>query len=441
MTSLERGSWKSSKKIVAAEAALLNNCRSSKGRHPCGQANSTTPTTAVKKHAASPFLSPLKLSRKLSRKLSGLFLLSVLTVFSLAVPSNDVAAVPSSAADQDNLGPLITKVFGQIPSEKACLDIKKMAAGSDTKTRSSYAYIDDGLNTLLELLNSSVKSLDHFPLRKLFHPHLAVSSSALKNVLASVRGNLGEKLEVSTETLWALYTKDGSSKEIQCESDAVEISPQYGYDLQFGAMISILGKNEIGKIFVTIVPSNGNFYIGAFHFQMWTHKGKDYLAWVKEADEDFKNKHFMASYIKYDLAKKLIYGKTFFKLNFESKLDTFLDTNLNKSTWEKEIANSLPSDKIIHASSMLSAEGAGLMLRFLIPKELSAHDIRAHCTRVHQDLYKTDWFKEIHGVRCGYNLPHEADLDKDGFLGSIFVDSNSAAKNIKKSKKTEDEKS
>lgn len=347
--------------------------------------------------------------------------------------------MPSAAANQDNLDPLILKVFGKTPENKTCQALGKKIEPASTSTetgqssqgsdkesplqKASFSYVDPGLNKLLDLLASGLENKDQPSLRKLFHPRLNVGSSAINGVFGKMKASLGKKVEASVHTLWALYTKDKSADDILCSEEEMTISPQYGYELQFGVWISLLGEKELGKVYATIVPSNGHFYIGAFHFQVWTHKSKNHLDWIAEADKDYEKKDFVSAYIKYDLAKKLIFGNTHFKLQIEDKIQNFLESNLNKNAWETELANIVSPEKIIYATSILTREGAGLKLRFLIPKELSAVDIKKHCKEKYTMLMnKTPWFKNLDGLRCGYNLPHEAKLNKDGFLGSIFVD-------------------
>ena len=263
------------------------------------------------------------------------------------------SAVPSKLANQDDLTELTLKVFPETPKSRTCLALSKKASNvksenNKSKTQqftSSYAYIDDGLNTLIENLVEGINNKDHFALKKLFHPRLAISTGAVKQVMIKIEGNLSADIEASPENLWALYNKEGTATFIDCPNDQIKISPLYGYDLQFGLWISILGPRNIGKVYVDIVPSNGHFYIGAFHFQMWTHNGKDFMGWVKEADTDYKSKKYMAAFIKYDIAKKLIYGKTFYKLSYEEKIDSFMKNNLDQKVWEQNILDSLQKIK------------------------------------------------------------------------------------------------
>lgn len=380
----------------------------------------------------------MKISKKLNLVAQAALLNNILKLsigLTLALPFIAVSntknlPITSEIANQDKPEALIKAVFGEIPKEKSCVSLKRKTDEKSQKGKASasFSYIDPALDNLITSLVTSLNEEDHYALRRLFHPALAVSTGALKQVMLKVHTNLGKKIDASAESLWGLYTKGGSSEFISCKEDSMYISPQYGYEAQFGLMISILGEKEVGKIFAMIVPSNGAYYFGAFHFQAWTHKSKDFMAWVKEADKEYKEKSYVSSYVKYDLAKKLIFGKTFYKLEFEDKIDSFMKENLNKKVWEQNILNALPSENLIYVSSMLSVGGAGILLRFEIPKELSAHDIREHCKKVYTKIKTQDWFKNLHGVRCGYNLPFEKDHSKDGILGSLYVDDESFKK-------------
>ena len=355
----------------------------------------------------------------------------IFSLLLIVLQTSVIKATSSKFSNQDNLTPIIEKVFSKVPEKKKCVKIRKKSTQqtgeqNENRSKATYDYVDPALEKILSTLKKSIETNDHYAIQKLFHPRLAVSTGALKQIYIKIETNIGKKVEANIERVWALYTKDGSSEDIECENDELFISPQYGYDFQYGVWVSILGAKELGKIFLSLVPTNNHLYIGAFHFQIWTHMKKDYIGWIKDADIDYKEKNLISAFIKYDLAKKLIFGKSFYRLKSESEIDKFIDENLNRKVWEQLLVDSLPSDTLIHATSILASKGAGLMLRFSLDKELSSYDIKEHCKKVFRTLDKQQWFKKLHGVRCGYNLPQESNHLKDGVLGSIFIDKTDA---------------
>lgn len=350
----------------------------------------------------------------------------IICILSLTIKSH---AVSSNIIKDGTIKTSVHHIFNGIPVKKLCKKLRRQKITETPGTKAvatySFKYIDEGLDSLLNKLITGIEQSDQPQVRKLFHPSLKVSSASINNVLAKIKGNNGKNVRLSVEKLWALYTLDGSAENIPCEEDNISISPQYGYDLQFAAWISVAGEKELAKIFISVVPVKENLFIGAFNLKNWTHNGKDHLSWIKEADKDYKDKIFGIAYLKYDIARKLLFGKSYYEFDDQSKIEEFIEQNLNKKQFEKAIQDELTQQKILRVNSILATGGVGLMIRFLIEKEWSAHAIREHCKKNYLKLNEKKWFKNLNSLRCGYNLPHEKDPTRDGILGSILIDHNS----------------
>lgn len=303
--------------------------------------------------------------------------------------------------------------------DRSCIKIgPKVPEGSKT---ADYSWVDGALNKTLQDLKNGVGTNNAAMLKPLFHPRLKVTTAAIDEVLSKQKVIVGKNFTTQIEQVWTVYNKDRKVDRLPCEDDLLQISPLYGYEYQISTWLQSTGEKEAGRLFVTLVPKDKTWYIGNFHWHQWTHKAKDYRNWTEEADGLFKNKNYLAAWVYYDLARKLLHGKTYFLHAGETIIGGHQKDFAPGTSWQAEVLSLFPSDKVVHVASALTTEGAGLLMRFAIDKELSAVDIRDHCRRSLRTLIGQPWFGPLSGIRCGYVLPREA-RDKDGVLGSLYMD-------------------
>ena len=324
------------------------------------------------------------------------------------------------AANADNP---IPAVFNAIQKESTCVVVssKKSPGGDKLKDFNSFEWIDPKLGQTIEVIKNGVQAEAADILKPLFHPRLKVSKGMIEEVLQKQKTLIGKPYLTNIDQVWAIYSKDRSVDKIQCVDDFMKISPLYGYEYQISLWISSTGERETGKIFVTLVPKDGNWLIGNFHWQQWTHKAKDFRNWVEEADQLFLSKNYLAAWIYYDLARKLVYGKTYFFHAGESLISDHQAKFAPGDAWKVDIAKLFPSEKISALNSILTKDGVGIAVRFGLEKELSAMDIGEHCKKNLKTLISQPWFNPVSGLKCGYTLPGEP-TNKDGHLGSIYID-------------------
>lgn len=303
--------------------------------------------------------------------------------------------------------------------DRSCVKLgPKASEGSKTP---DYSWAHVALNKTLQDLKTGVATNNAAMLKPLFHPRLKVKLAAIDEVLSKQMVIVGKKSTTQIEQVWAIYNKERKVDRLPCEDDLLQISPLYGYEYQISTWLQSTGEKEAGRIFVTLVPRDNTWYIGNFHWHQWTHKAKDYRNWTDEADGLFKNKNYLASWVYYDLARKLLNGKTYFLHAGETLIGTHQKEFAPGSSWQSEVLKLFPSDKVVHLASALTSEGAGLLMRFALEKELSAVDIREHCKKSLRTLIAQPWFAPLSGLRCGYVLPRESQ-DKDGYLGSLYME-------------------
>lgn len=305
------------------------------------------------------------------------------------------------------------RIFGNMIETRACQQVQiHPKGGIDT--------LDKDLDTFLKDLIGAIQSRKELALQPLFHKRLNIPIPAITETFSRVDSLLGPPLEVSIYRLWALNTVDGSTKGIDCSGEGITIYPQYGYPLQFGLWLQLMGKNELGRIFVSIVPADGRWNIGVFHSQQWTHTSMDGSVWLEEGKKSVSKELKEAAFVKFDLAQKLLDGGGFIELAQRSEAIEARDRLMSKADWEQSIKKILSGFDVIYSSSLLVLDGAGILTRLQVPEELSMVAIKEKCNQVAKKIRSTPWGADLGGLRCAFNLPTE-DPKKDGAMGGIYL--------------------
>jgi hypothetical protein len=241
--------------------------------------------------------------------------------------------------------------------------------------------------------------------------------------MASQRSTLGGPISVTPYVLYAMNTVDGNPTPLVCdgsEDTKLSITPQYGYNLEVGIWLQLMGQRELGRVFAVAVNKDDKWYLGTFHYQQWTHGGKSYADWYIAANDDAKAGLLPAAYLKADLAAKLLDGEGQFELSLHEEMVAYRDKLMVDQNFQKIISDILKDKKVIAAKSIFAKDGAGLMVRFEIPAEISTNDLAADCKKV-LGLFKTEkWFGALDGLKCGYTMKGE-DPNRDGRLGSLYL--------------------
>ena len=328
-----------------------------------------------------------------------------------------------------NLEPLRQKIFGDRLGQRDCQPVT-------THPKSGATKIDEQLDSFLKKLMETIQARDEKAMLPLFHPRLNIGIPAVSQTLARIGSVYGLPIDVSMLQLYALNTVDGTPGPIPCAKDSLTIYPQYGYPLQFGVFLQILGKVELGRLFVSAVYTNDRWYIGALHSQQWTHAEKSGMDWAAAAKDDLAAKRPLAAWAKYDLAVKLFDGGKFVSYAAKMPLETARDQIMSKAEWQKAIQAALPGKAIEHTAMLLVVDGVGILLRQRVAAEISLETMKKECRQAAKTLAKSPVSKGFTGIRCSFIMPKE-DPTKEGGLGGLYLAFNEVEKPSKKSSSTE----
>lgn len=342
--------------------------------------------------------------------------LSLLLLAAMLGPGLGAAAlraqdiVPASAAENSPREDLRQKLFKGRVEAGSCLPLGPAQRQST----------DAGLERTLKDIAAAIKDKDARALQPLFHPRLNTSLAAIQTTYARMGQTYGAPFEISIFRLWAFNTVDGNPKGLECNEDGLKAFPLYGYPLQFGAWLQVMGQNELGRLYIGLVPYSGGWRIGAFQLQQWTHAGKDAAVWAEAGLKSARLGLKEAAFVQFDIAAKLLDGGGFMDINARQEMVSKRDGVLTPPEWDQRIRAAVKDHEVAYAASMLVTDGAGLLLRLRIPGEIALDTMKGRCQQIAQLLAQSPWAQPLAGVRCAFLLPQEK-ANLDGGLGAIYV--------------------
>lgn len=278
-----------------------------------------------------------------------------------------------------------------------------------------------GLHQLLTKLMQHLNKRESKNFQKLFHPRAKVEHDFGERVFSILGHRYDKPWIFSVFRVWAILHPEKQRVSISCEDEAeYTINSRYGYERQYGVWLQIMGQNELGRIFLAISPVNDQLWITGFHIQQWTHLGHDWEYWTLQGNKALEEKDRLKAYVHYDVAQKLLVGGDF--INHIAR-DEIINQRNQLYTPEKliaEIQEALKDNKIVYAATILSRDGTGLLVREMLSKIPSTHDLQKRCHQFGKTLYEKARLKGDGGVRCSFIVPGEA-IDKEGQLGGFYL--------------------
>jgi hypothetical protein len=304
------------------------------------------------------------------------------------------------------------QLFKKAPTIPACKMMKTHPTGKVDNAGAE-------LNSFLALILKSLKEKDHKTLTSLFHKRLKVNKFVIKEAMMSLDNTYVPPLDITLFKLWALNTVDGTPKPLGC-GERFNIYPLYGYNLQFGVWLQVMGQKELGRIYLGLVPTEGRWNIGSFHKQQWTHDGKDFISWTENATKTARTGDKMAAWVFYDLATKLLDGGGFLDMGIKKEIEEARNSLMTREEWDHNIKPALKEWDVGYLGTLFVNNGAGILVRLKTKKEVFDKKITTICKKVGEAIMTLPWTRHMQGVRCSFVLPKE-NPKKEGFLGGVYL--------------------
>lgn len=283
--------------------------------------------------------------------------------------------------------------------------------------------VDLKLDQFLEAILSNLRHEEHQKFREMFHPRAKAPHDIGEKIFANIKNTYEKPWQFSVFRLWALYDAGASKEHIPCPGDeGVTLTTRYGYPLQFGLWLQVMGQNELGRIFVAVVPDRtGAWKIGGWHFQQWTHQGKDSSQLVQEALAAENNKDIITAYVKLDVAQKMLFGGEFLTYPVKEEILKHRASLLKSEDWLERVKNVSKNPEVVYAGTALGKDGIGYLLRQRVPGELTVEDLRKKCDYLASNLREAKWIHEqTGGLKCEFLMPGETP-EREGKLGGFYL--------------------
>ena len=323
----------------------------------------------------------------------------------------------------NSLQNLETRLFPQSVAEK-CRVV-------DRPLQKQLAQVAPDVLEISKKLIASIESKNAQDLADLFHDRLKMNAGSISLLFKKIGVMYGRPVDMALYRLWAIHSQK-SADLVACKSDELALGPHYGYPLQFGLWLQLLGQRELGRIYASIVmQKNGEWKLGALHLQQWTHKEIDAKGWVKQALDERESGAVLSAYIKLDLAKKLLNGGGYIYPAFSQDVVKTQNALVKEKDFHLYLKKKFGIEGLVDATSLFATDGAGVSLRLLVEQNLKNSILVSRCEEAIVRIYKNIDSTKLGGARCGYVVEGE-NYKADGHLGSRFVSKENILKLLEK---------
>ncbi len=308
---------------------------------------------------------------------------------------------------------LPAKIFSGPLSANQCLTIgSKSSSISDPDTKKLVEWTE---KLLAALKNKRPKDL-----AALSHPRLGVDAKKANTLIESAYSRFGNVSDVSVYRLYAFNSVRHPERMLECSSDGLTASTHFGYPIQFGLWLQIQASAEIGRIYISIVPTEKDWSYAAWHVQQWTHAEKDSEHYQEMADKFGKSGKILAAYAHYDAAQKLLNGGELLFLQRRKDLEATRDFALNKQgSWLDRI-KILTSPEIVYAGTALVPGFVGVLVRIAQAEQTNGKAMTDKCTALGQTFFNSNETDGLGHLTCDFTNT-KSNPNENGLYGSITV--------------------
>ena len=333
---------------------------------------------------------------------------------SLAAPL--MAATPS-------LDPMESAFVTLVPKDTPPSTCLRISRGPKSGFETTLPAVD----ALIKKIESAIQRENLTELQADFHPRLKTTFLQLSDAMVAIKRALGAPNDVAVFRSWLLTSADGTPAELPCDEGEFVVTTHYGYSAQIGVWLQVMGKGELGRIFVSIVPHGDRAYIGAWHLHQWTHLSMDSLAWQERALAFAKAEEKPSAYLLQDIAFKLLNQKKFVLPQALTPVKLKLDGLMTLDQWTAEVLRALnlsknASDTAYSAPTIrtsLAQDGAGINLYLKTPKEIVPKQLRSDCRILAARIFTNAAFRGVDGIKCMFVMEGEA-IYQEGRLGGQY---------------------
>jgi len=271
-----------------------------------------------------------------------------------------------------------------------------------------------------EKLVAALRNKRSKELAGLAHPRLNVDSKKANTLIDSAFNRFGNVNDISVYRLFAFNSARHPDRILECTADGLSASTHFGYPVQFGLWLQVQGTAELGRIYVTIVPTDKDWAFAAWHVQQWTHAEKDAEHYQESATKYLKLEKRLIAYAHYDAAQKLLDGGDLLYLQKRKDLEATRDHTLAKQGSWLEKMKTLASPEIVYAGTSLVPGAVGVLIRFAQTEQTNSKIMTEKCMVVGQSFFATNETDGLNHLTCDFTNT-KLNSNDTGIYGSVTV--------------------
>jgi hypothetical protein len=307
---------------------------------------------------------------------------------------------------------LRAKIFGESINKPSCQIV-------DRGPKVNLGKLDAKLGEFGNQVLSSLVGKDEDKIGRFFHERLRAGKDFGKRIFSVLKVTYDEPWQFSIYRVFALNTVDGDKQQFNCD-EGLHVTSLYGYNLQMGFWVQVMGENELGRIFFIAVPKGDTWKIGGFHVQQWTYQGKDFQQWFLAGTAALDAKQTLQAYMGFDIAQKMLFGGDFLDYEAKPELLKARDIAMPKDELKLKMQALFPKRDMVYVGTVMPKDGPGWLIRERLDKEIPLEQLTSRCLSIGKTLISNKWLVEGNGgVNCNFLLPRE-DPEAQGKLGGFY---------------------
>ncbi len=359
----------------------------------------------------SPKANPLAEPASQNRRTAAISLAKLLRT--AALQGLWVSFLTSSVALSESQSP------NPLPQEKASEpSCELLSRGQVSELANQEVTLQTFLNDFLDTLKAGKYS----DLNRFFHSQSKARADIGDKIQAILENRYDKPWQWSLFRAWRIQVPDGKKAILShCpDADGASVISLFGQQKQFALWLQIMGQNELGRLILAVAPEKGSLKLVGLRIQQWTQNGEDWEKWVQKAQTYQTDKNSKQAYLSFDVAQKLLQGEDLVLYPQRQAIWAERDKVFEPKQLLNSVNDGAQVKTIAYVGSLLAKEGTGLLIREIVPNDLSTRTYKDMCEKRAKALISDGWLQKGQGIRCNF-IMNGMDPLQDSGLGGFYL--------------------
>lgn len=230
----------------------------------------------------------------------------------------------------------------------------------------------------------------------------------------------GKSLDIANLRTWALVNPKGDPDAILCADDQISIFPTYSYTRQYTIWLQVMGNINLGRIYIQVVKDKqSKLFISNITIHQWSHFGKDPATWAREAEENLEEKDYLAAWLKFSIAKKLLSSNSYMQLPDTTYLQKKIAQLKEIHQPETIVKKAIEDYQTERISAAMTLDGISLLVYLRLKTPKNRWDREKQCQKMGKQLKTAKLLDNLAGIQCSFYYPNH-NIKAKSPLGSVF---------------------